>query len=234
MHETTSHGRERPVTMSAPVRFAAFFGANTSLGAVVSPYPAFDVVLLMLGGVTNIATAGRVIRYRSVEGLAVTWVMLTLFACVTWMLYGLWRHNVLQVITSAMTASSFAIVLVIAHHVRVARLSRSLLSATGLFLAISLLTFLAGSDGLGFAGLALTLLNRIPQVWKAIRSPGGNAVSLLGNGADATQSLLWTTIGVLRYDAWLAASSGYCLLSCTYVVVRARIARNGHFRVFHP
>jgi hypothetical protein len=140
---------------------------------------------------------------------------------VSWTVYGLWQGNIFQVITSAMTATCFVIVLVIAHRSRVARLSRSLLSTTGFLLVISVVAFVAGANGLGFAGLALTLVNRVPQILKALRAPGGYAVSLLGNGADATQSLLWVVIGVLRYDIWLAASSMYCLLSAMFVVIRS-------------
>jgi uncharacterized protein with PQ loop repeat len=186
----------------------------------------FDVAVLTLCGVTNIATAGRVLRHKSVEGLAVAWVLLTLFACVSWTVYGAWQGNVFQVITSAMTALCFVVVLVVAHRSQVARLSRSVLSVTGFLVLLSGIAFLAGADGLGFAGLTLTLINRVPQLIKALRSPGGLGVSVLGNGADATQSLLWVVIGVLRYDIWLAVSSLYCLLSAMFVVVRVVTARS--------
>lgn len=193
----------------------------------MSPHTTFDIAVLTLCSVTNIATAGRVLRHKSVEGLAVAWVLLTLFACMSWTVYGLWQGNVFQVITSAMTAACFVVVLVMAHRANVAKLWRSLLSTTGFLLVVSGMAFVAGANGLGFAGLALTLINRIPQIIKSLRTPGGHAVSLLGNGADATQSLLWTVIAVLRYDVWLAASSLYCLLSAMFVVVRAVPKRAG-------
>jgi uncharacterized protein with PQ loop repeat len=181
----------------------------------------FDIAVLTLCGVTNIATAGRVLRHKSVEGLAIAWVLLTLFACVSWTAYGAWQGNVFQVITSAMTALCFVIVLIVAYRNDVVHLSRSLWSTTGFVVIISALAMSLGANGLGFAGLALTLVNRLPQLWKAVRAPGGLGVSVLGNGADATQSLLWVLIGSFRGDVWLVASSSYCLLSAMFVAVRA-------------
>jgi uncharacterized protein with PQ loop repeat len=193
----------------------------------MSSHATFDIAVLALCGVTNIATAGRVLRHKSVEGLAIAWILLTLFACVSWTVYGLWQGNVFQVITSAMTALCFVIVLVVAHRNDVAQLSRSLWSTTGFVIVISALAMSLGANGLGFAGLALTLVNRLPQLWKALREPGGLGVSLLGNGADATQSLLWVFIGLFRGDLWLMTSSLYCLLSAMFVVVRAASVGRG-------
>lgn len=200
----------------------------------MSSHATFDIAVLTLCGVTNIATAGRVLRHKSVEGLAITWILLTLFACISWTVYGLWQGNVFQVITSAMTALCFVVVLAVAHRNQVVCLSRSLWSTTGFVVIISALALALGANGLGFAGLALTLVNRVPQLWKALRSPGGVAVSVLGNGADATQSLLWVVIGLIRHDTWLMASSLYCLLSATFVVVRATSARVSRSRSLLP
>lgn len=184
-----------------------------------------DVTVLLLCTITNVATVGRVIRHRSVDGLAISWVLLTMFACLSWTVYGTWQGNIFQVITSAMTATCFCIVLINAHLMSAVRAAHSLISIVGFVLALAAVAIFVGVHGLGLVGLGLTLVNRIPQLAKAIRYGRGVAISLLGNGADALQSLLWVMIGAVRLDYWLAASSAYCLFSAAFVVIRCAPSR---------
>jgi uncharacterized protein with PQ loop repeat len=184
-----------------------------------------EVVLLTLCGVMNLATAARVFKHRTIHGLAPAWVWLSLLACISWTWYGVLQENMLQVITSVITATCFAIVLVAAHHVGVLRVATSTLGIALLAGIIVGLGVSASTHGLGIAGLTLTLVNRIPQAIEAYRSPGGRAVSTLGTSADAVQSLLWTLTGVLRADLWLTLASAYCLAASVWVLLRAQAQR---------
>jgi uncharacterized protein with PQ loop repeat len=185
-----------------------------------------NALLLALGIGTTVASTARVLRARTVEGIALMGPVLSMFATLTWVVYDLHSGNIVQLVTCALSSLGFALVLATAHHTQVLHISRVVLGLASYVCVAAALMLLLGFDGLGVSVAVLTFVNRLPQTRMAWRSPGGAGISVAACAMDALQSAMWAATGAVRGDVWTAITSLYCLANAGFVAVRTYSGRS--------
>ena len=163
----------------------------------------------------------RVRKAGSSEGLSVTYVAAGTTSAATWLAYGFFADQTLQIVVNAsgLFAQICTMLLIAYYAPKYRKVMLVVAGYAGVMVAGGLLI---GPALVGALGSALAVSSRFPQVYTSWRQPGEGAVSVSSFGFTAAVSVLWAIFGLVDNDAFITSSSIVCVGSCLFVILRTR------------
>jgi uncharacterized protein with PQ loop repeat len=171
----------------------------------------------------------RTLANRKLTGVsALSWAMLV-FSCSGWLLYGVKKHELVQIPGNVLLVSG-AIVVVLLAPARLAAPLRAALLAAGLS-AYVLLARVVPADGVVAIAIGIGLMSSIPQVRQSLRRSAHerSAVSLSTWWMRVASQACWLSFALLVHD-WVVLVSAIFTETCnvTILVTESRRAAVVH------
>lgn len=187
-----------------------------------------SAALVSIGLCGMLASVRRILSTRSVEGYAIPTAVMSLCNALSWIVYALTSHTAAGytlIGTSSVNATLFATVLAMAHRTGVFPIRKSLaiVSCHATIMGAAVAVF--GFHALMAIVPVTTFAILVPQLIKAITTPGGRGISIVGSGAQSTQRGLSLAVALSAHDLLFVATSSFSSATWLFVTIRALVAR---------
>jgi len=180
----------------------------------------FSAWCIALSCTFTVPQAWRVVRYNTVEGVAVLSQMQGFIAGGMWVVYGIAAAKPVISLGNGVVTVGIGVVLVQMVRLNVLTKTQLMGILLGIYsFAIVLQVF--SLNALGAIAGVIGSSGIIPQVWKAARQSHLKGVSASGNALLALTTISWGLYSLMIDDPLLAASNFVIVLPASFIAFRA-------------